>query len=94
MLNTKNTLTEGQQKNAERVQEIQAFLGSLKTRGRVSASTKVFPGVRVVIRDIIDDVRTDYKAATFVLENGLIRVTKYEEPDEAAKKGPDGHTTN
>ena len=94
MLNTKNTLTEAQQKNAERVQEIQAFLSSLKTRGRVSASTKVFPGVRVVIRDIIDDVRTDYKAATFVLENGLIRVTKYEEPDEAAKKGPDGHTTN
>ena len=94
MINNKNTLVEAQQKNAERAQEIQTFLGSLKTRGKVSASTKVFPGVRVVIRDTIDDVRTEYKAATFILENGLIKVTKYEEPDEAAKKGPDGHTTN
>jgi uncharacterized protein (DUF342 family) len=94
MLDKKNALTEGQQKNAERIQEIQTFLNSLKIRGRVSASTKVYPGVKVVIRDIIDDVRTEYKAATFVLENGLIRVTKYEEPDESAKKGPDGHTTD
>jgi len=93
-MDNKNVLVEAQQKNAERTQEIQALLASLKVRGRVSASTKVYPGVRVVIRDTIDDVRTEYKAATFVLENGLIRVTKYEEPDEAAKKGPDGHTTD
>jgi len=94
MIDNKNVLIEGQQKNAERIQEIQAILSSLKIRGRVSASAKVYPGVRVVIRDTIDDVRTEYKAATFVLENGLIRVIKYEEPDEAAKKGPDGHTTD
>jgi uncharacterized protein (DUF342 family) len=54
----------------------------------------VYPGVKVVIRDVRDDVRTEYKAATFVLENGLIKVSKYEEPDESAKKGPDGHTTD
>ena len=94
MMDSKNVLIAEQQKNAERIQEIQTLLASLKVRGRVSASAKVYPGVRVVIRDTIDDVRTEYKAATFVLENGLIRVTKYEEPDEAAKKGPDGHTTN
>jgi len=93
-MDQRNVLIEEQQKNAERTQEIQGILSSLKTRGRVSASAKVYPGVRVVIRDTIDDVRTEYKAATFVLENGLIRVTKYEEPDEAAKKGPDGHTTD
>jgi len=94
MMDHRNDLVTAQQKNAEKIQEIQMLLNSLKTRGRVSASTKVYPGVRVVIRDTIDDVRTEYKAATFVLENGLIRVTKYEEPDEAAKKGPDGHTTD
>jgi len=93
-MENKNVLVEAQQKNGERTQEIQTLLNSLKVRGRVSASVKVYPGVRVVIRDTIDDVRTEYKAATFVLENGLIRVTKYEEPDEAAKKGPDGHTTD
>ena len=93
-LENKNALITEQQKNAERTQEIQALLASLKIRGRVSASAKVYPGVKVVIRDIRDDVRTEYKAATFVLENGLIKVSKYEEPDEAAKKGPDGHTAD
>ena len=93
-LDNKNVLVEAQQKNAERTQEIQTLLASLKVRGRVSASVKVYPGVKVVIRDVRDDVRTEYKAATFVLENGLIKVSKYEEPDEAAKKGPDGHTTD
>jgi uncharacterized protein (DUF342 family) len=94
MLNNKNVLITEQQKNAERAQEIQTLLASLKIRGKVSASAKVYPGVKVVIRDVRDDVRTEYKAATFVLENGLIKVSKYEEPNEAAKKGPDGHTTD
>jgi uncharacterized protein (DUF342 family) len=93
-MDNKNVLVAEQQKNAERTQEIQALMASLKTRGRVSASAKVYPGVKVVIRDIRDDVRTEYKAATFVLENGLIKVSKYEEPDESAKKGPDGHTAD
>ena len=94
MMDSRNVMMEELDKNAINIQEIQAFLNSLKTRGRISASTKVYPGVKIVIRDTVDDVRTEYKAATFVLENGLIRVSKYEEPDESAKKGPDGHTTN
>jgi hypothetical protein len=39
-------------------------------------------------------VRTEYRAVTFILEDGLIRVTKYEEPDESIKKAPDGYTAN
>jgi len=94
MMDSRNVLTAELEANEDSTQEIQAFLNSLKTRGRVSASAKVYPGVKVVIRDTVDDVRTEYKAATFILENGLIRVSKYEEPDESVKKGPDGHTTN
>jgi uncharacterized protein (DUF342 family) len=81
-------------KNKEEIQKIQEFLNSIRARGRVSASSKVFSGVRIIIRDAINDVRTEYKAVTFVLENNLIRVTKYEEPDAEAKKAPDGYTTN
>jgi len=94
MMESRNVLTEELNANGEAAQKIQIFLNNLKTRGRVSASAKVYPGVKIVIRDTIDMVRTDYKAATFILENGLIKVSKYEEPDEAAKKGPDGHTAN
>ena len=94
MMESRNTLSDELNANGEAAREIQSYLNNLKTRGRVSASAKVYPGVKVVIRDTIDMVRTEYKAATFVLENGLIRVTKYEEPDESVKKGPDGHTAN
>jgi hypothetical protein len=82
-------------KKAERgIVKVQEFLSELKVRGRVSASSKVYPGVKVVIRDIKEDVRTEYRAVTFILENGLIRVSKYEEPGDEVKKGPDGYTTN
>jgi uncharacterized protein (DUF342 family) len=79
----------------EEIQEIQNLLNTLKTRGRVSASAKVYPGVRILIRDIKEDVKNEYRAVTFVLENNLVRVTKYEEPDEEeVKRGPDGYTTD
>jgi uncharacterized protein (DUF342 family) len=76
------------------IHEIQEFLNNLKTRGKVSASSKVYPGVKIMVRDAVDEVRTEYKAATFILENGLIKVTKYEEPDESATKGPDGYSAH
>jgi uncharacterized protein (DUF342 family) len=82
------------QKINEDMARLQEFLNSLKTRGRVSASAKVYPGVKILIRDAINDVRTEYRAVTFILENNLIRVTRYEEPDEDIKKVPDGYTAN
>jgi hypothetical protein len=81
-------------KIGKEMESIQNYLNGLKTRGRVSASAKVYPGVRIVIRDIRDDVKNEYRAVTFVLENNLIRVTKYEEPDEDLKRGPDGYTAD
>jgi uncharacterized protein (DUF342 family) len=72
------------------LQKIKEYFDSLDATGKISASSKVYPGVKIVIRDIRDDVHTEYKAVTFILENDLIRAVKYEEPDEAAKKGPDG----
>jgi uncharacterized protein (DUF342 family) len=80
--------------NNAAIAKAQDFLNNLQTRGRISASSKVYPGVRVIIKDAKEDVRNEYKAVTFVLEDGLVRVTKYEEPDAAAMKGPDGYTTN
>lgn len=76
------------------METIQNYLNGLKTRGRVSASAKVYPGVRIIIRDLKDDVKNEYRAVTFVLENNLIRVTKYEETDEDVKRGPDGYTAD
>ncbi|MDR2500186.1 MAG: FapA family protein [Treponema sp.] len=85
-------VSELQNINEER-EKIQVFLSGLQSRGRVSASAKVYPGVKIVVKDCKEDIRNEYKAVTFVLENGLIRSVKYEEPDEEAKRGPDGYTT-
>jgi uncharacterized protein (DUF342 family) len=78
----------------EGLKKIQEYLNSLKARGRVSASQKIYPGVKIIIRDAREEVHAEHKAATFVLEDGLIRAVKYEEPDDRSKKGPDGYTTN
>ena len=94
LMDRRQLLVSDMQKINEEADKIQDYLNTIKTRGKVSASSKVYPGVKVIIRDAVNDVSTEYRAVTFVLENNLIRVTKYEEPDEDAKKGPDGYTTD
>jgi uncharacterized protein (DUF342 family) len=94
LMERRQVLTEDLKKTQEGIQKVQAYMSDIQVRGRVSASTKVWPGVRIWIRDVKEDVRQEYKAVTFVLENGLIRVSKYEEPDDLAKKGLDGYSSN
>jgi len=94
LMDRRQILTEEIKKDEEEIHKIQDYLNEMQLRGRVSASTKVYPGVKIVIRDEKEDVHTEYRAVTFILENGLVRVSKYEEPDEIAKKGLDGYSSN
>ncbi|MDR1837143.1 MAG: FapA family protein [Treponema sp.] len=94
LMDRRQVLTEDLNKAVEGIQKLQEYMNEIQIRGKVSASTKVWPGVKVVIRDVKEDVRTEYRAVTFILENGLIRVSKYEEPDDIAKKGLDGYSSN
>jgi len=71
------------------IEGLQAYLNGLKTKGRISASNRVYPGVKLVIKDISEPVKTEQKGITFYLENQMIRTTRYEEPeDEILRKGP------
>ncbi|MDR0503706.1 MAG: FapA family protein [Treponema sp.] len=94
LMDRRQILNEELKKACEGISKIQEFLNEIQIRGRVSASTKVFPGVKIWIRDVKEDIQSEFKAVTFILENGLVRVTKYEEPDELAKKGLDGYSSN
>lgn len=76
------------------IKQIQDYLNTLKTKGKVSASVKVYSGVKIVIRDITEEVRSDCKATTFFLENGLIRYGKYQGPDDDMKRTPSGYSAN
>jgi uncharacterized protein (DUF342 family) len=92
LMDRRQDLTEELRHINEEVEKLQHFLNSLKNRGKVSASAKVYPGVRITIRDAKEDVRSEYKAVTFILENGLVRVTQYEEPDQTVRRVPDGYS--
>jgi len=94
LIERRDFLLKEQAENGEKIKMVKEHLSNLKTRGKVSASAKVFPGVKIVIRDVRDEVQMEHKAVTFVLEGGLIRRSKYEEPDKEAIKGPDGYSTN
>jgi uncharacterized protein (DUF342 family) len=94
LMDKRQQLAADLQKANEDMTKLQEFLNTIKTRGKVSASSKVYPGVKILIKDAINDVRTEYRAVTFILEGGLVRVTKYEEPDEESKRVPDGYSAN
>jgi uncharacterized protein (DUF342 family) len=92
--NERNLLVEDIQKNKQESGKIQEFLTAIKTRGKISASHKVYSGVRIIVRDAIMDVRTEYKSSTFIYENGLIKIAPYEAPDDEAKKAPEGYAAD
>jgi uncharacterized protein len=61
---------------------INAHLASLNTIGKISASERVFPGVKLAIKNATLPVRTEFKFVTFFLQGGEVKVTKYEAFDE------------
>jgi len=75
----------------EEIAKSEVELSTAKTRGRVSAADKIFPGVKITILDVLETIKVEYKAITFVLDSGVISPVKYEEPDEEAKRGPEGY---
>ncbi|PKL25532.1 MAG: polymerase [Spirochaetae bacterium HGW-Spirochaetae-3] len=72
---------------------ILVYLNNLKVRGKVSVSGRIYPGTEIVIRDIHEKIKNEYKGLTFYLENMMVKTTRYEEfDDEILKKGPpDAH---
>ncbi|MAG13893.1 MAG: polymerase [Spirochaetales bacterium] len=62
--------------------KIKEYLSSLKIRGKIGASAKVFPGVRIYIKDAFLEVRNEFSAVTFINEANLVKITKYEELEE------------
>lgn len=64
------------------LQRLNKQMNELKSVGKISASGKVYPGVKVQIRDAVLPIKNEYKAITFVAEKGVVKVTKYIESEE------------
>jgi uncharacterized protein (DUF342 family) len=82
------------EKIVEEIQSAQDRLSNLQVWGRVSASSRVYPGVRILIKDAIEDIRSEYRAVTFVLEDGLVKLTRYEEPGMEGAGRTGGYSTD
>jgi len=89
LLASRKTLEEELGKIREELGKIEAYLEEISIRGKVSASTKLYPGVKIYIQDVLYEVKNDYSASTFVLEDGLVKMIKYEEADPEKMKVPD-----
>ena len=70
----------------EEKEEIEEYLSSLSVTGHISSSFKVFPGVKIHIKDAYLEVKNEFKAVTFINEKGLVKITKYEELEEDYSK--------
>ena len=85
-------ITVESEKISEEIDQIQERLHELKAVGKVMASGTVYAGVKVTIRDVTDDVRTDVKSVTFSYEGGFVRRGKYEAPDMSDVGAPEGYS--
>ena len=65
------------------IASINAHLAALNTIGKISASERVYPGVKLTIKSATLPVRIEFKSVTFFLQSGEVKVTKYEAFDES-----------
>ena len=79
----------------QELEEILTRLHELKIIGKVSVSGTVYAGVKIFVRDVKDEIRTDVKSVTFYYENGFVRRGKYEAPDSSIiKQVLDGYSSD
>lgn len=83
-------LTESKEMNRE-IEALQAHLRELKAVGRVKVEGTTYPGTKIYVRDVCDEVLTEVTNCTFYYENAFARRGKYEPPSLDVTKGPEGY---
>ena len=75
------------------IEKIQEHLRELKAVGKVKVEGTVYAGVKVYVRDVLDEVKMDVKNVTFFYDKSFCKRGQYE-PPALELEGPDGYTTN
>ncbi|MDR0910803.1 MAG: FapA family protein, partial [Spirochaetaceae bacterium] len=86
MMDRREELTKMLREYRDERNRIMEFLNGLKSVGKISASERIYPGVRLIIREIEQQVKDDYKSVTFVLRNNMIQAGRYEDVSDDIKK--------
>ena len=82
LLEQQKKLTDEKTALEEESLDIKEYLEGLKISGKISASSRVFPGVKISIKDAYLEIKSEYKAVTFINEDRLIKITKYQDLEE------------
>ena len=79
MKSQREKIVKNRQKIGQDIKAITNYLDQLKTVGRIGVSGTVFPGVKISIKDAHLPVRHETRAVTYIAQDGMVKVTKYEE---------------
>ena len=75
------------------INEIQERLRDLKAIGKVKVEGDVYAGVKIYIRDVLDEVKIDTKGVTFYYDKAFSKRGPYE-PPALAEEQPDGYSAD
>ncbi len=90
--NQRVDLMDSSEKMTTEINEINAHNRELKVVGCVNASGTVYPGAKILVRDEIDEIRSECKAVTFYFDNGFVKRKKYEPTQDSNEmEKPDGY---
>lgn len=78
---------------SEQIEKIQEHLRELKAVGKVKCEGNVYSGVKVYVRDVLDEVKADTKSVTFYYDRSFIKRGEYE-PPALSQEEINGYTAN
>ena len=86
-------ITEELEKMTTEINSIQEHLRELKAIGKVKVEGDVYAGVKIYIRDVLDEVKIDTKGVTFYYDKAFSKRGPYE-PPALAEEQPDGYSAD
>ena len=86
-------ISEELEKMTEEIDKIQEHLRDLKAIGKVKVEGDVYAGVKIYIRDVLDEVKIDTKGVTFYYDKAFSKRGPYE-PPALAEEQPDGYSAD
>ena len=86
-------ISEELEKMTDEINKIQEHLRDLKAIGKVKVEGDVYAGVKIYIRDVLDEVKIDTKAVTFYYDKAFSKRGPYE-PPALTEAQPDGYSAD
>ena len=86
-------ISEELEKMTDEINKIQEHLRDLKAIGKVKVEGDVYSGVKIYIRDVLDEVKIDTKAVTFYYDKAFSKRGPYE-PPSLSEEQPDGYSAD